>query len=75
MRKAVILIVVLAAAICSLTQTAHSIDTLINVTVWDEAEGGNGHTYALLKMTITWDSARVIVPTLTMDSMAGYLAT
>ena len=48
---------------------------MVNIVTWDEAEGGNGHTYALLKMTITWDSARVIVPTLTMDSMAGYLAT
>jgi len=50
-------------------------DSLINVVTWSHSDGGNEHAYAILKMTITWDSARVIVPTLTMNSMPGYLAT
>ena len=74
MRKAAILIVVLAAAICSLTQTAHSIDTLINVTVWNEAEGGNGHTYAVLAVTKNWTDASATAASLQMAGSSGYLA-
>ncbi len=53
---------------------ADPIDSLVNVTTWQEANGGNGHTYAILKMTITWDSVSVIVPSLDMNGLPGYLA-
>ncbi len=49
-------------------------DSLYNVITWDASAGGNGHTYAILKMTITWDSARIIVPALTMSGVPGNLA-
>lgn len=75
MRKAAILIVVLAATICSLPQTAHSIDTLINVTTWNEAEGGNGHTYAILRITKNWTDANALAKTIQLNGAYGNLAT
>jgi len=66
---------VVAVALISVPCSADPADSLFNVVTWSESDGGNGHTYAILKMTITWDSSRVIAPTLTMDSMPGYLAT
>ncbi|MCH9025001.1 MAG: hypothetical protein IH931_06665, partial [candidate division Zixibacteria bacterium] len=70
-----LVLTIVAVTLISNPCFADPADSLFNVVTWSEIDGGNGHTYAILKMTITWDSSRVIVPTLTMDTMSGYLAT
>lgn len=60
---------------CCLPHSAHSIDTLINVAVWNESEGGNGHTYAVFAITKNWTDANTAARSLRMAGTSGYLAT
>ena len=75
MRNAAILIVAFAATFCSMPQTVHAIDTLINISVWNEADGGNGHTYAILRITKNWTDANALAKTIQLNGAYGNLAT
>lgn len=65
---------VLAAALVFSTSTSNAADTLINVVIWNEAEGGNGHTYAVLAVTKNWTDASATAASLQMAGSSGYLA-
>ncbi len=48
---------------------------LINLVQWTEAEGGNGHWYAVNPVRTHWQGARLIAESMTHDSLVGHLAT
>ncbi len=48
---------------------------LINLVQWTEAEGGNGHWYAVNPVRTHWQGARLVAESMTHDSLVGHLAT
>ena len=50
-------------------------DPIINLTRWEEADGGNGHWYGVLAEEHTWLEAESLAATYLWESQAGYLAT
>jgi hypothetical protein len=50
-------------------------DSLVNIIQWPEAEGGNGHWYAILPVILPWDWADSAAHTYRRDGVQGYLAT
>ncbi|MBD3401313.1 hypothetical protein GF420_00335 [candidate division GN15 bacterium] len=50
-------------------------DSLYNLVQWPEAEGGNGHWYAVFPERMPWETARDVVTSFVVDTMSGYLAT
>jgi len=50
-------------------------DSIVNLTQWTEAEGGNGHWYAILPVILPWDWADSAAHTYARDGVQGYLAT
>ncbi|MCX6834361.1 MAG: lectin-like protein, partial [candidate division Zixibacteria bacterium] len=50
-------------------------DTLLNLVQWPVSEGGNGHWYAYLPSTLSWDQARAAAVRFEKDGVAGHLAT
>ena len=72
--KSLILTIVIAAFVCN-PCFADPADSLVKIIKWQHQDGGNGHTYAVLKMTLNWTEADALVPTLIRDDLPGYLAT
>ena len=64
-----------AVALISNPCFADPVDSLVKITKWEYKDGGNEHTYAVLKMTLNWTEANAVVPTLIRDGKPGYLAT
>jgi len=50
-------------------------DTLVNLIQWSEAEGGNGHWYAIMPELMVWDWADSVAHLFIRDGLQGYLAT
>lgn len=50
-------------------------DELLNLTRWEETDGGNGHWYAVLTGEKYWVDADAATDTLVQGGMTGYLAT
>lgn len=55
--------------------TSFEQDTLANLCQWLEAEGGNGHWYAVFPYILPWDYADSAVHQFMRDGLQGYLAT
>ena len=72
--KSFLLTIVAVAFVCN-PCFADPADSLVNITKWETSDGGNGHTYAVLKMTLNWTEANALAPTLIREGMKGYLAT
>jgi len=72
--KSFLLTIVAVAFVCN-PCFADPTDSLVNITKWETSEGGNDHTYAILKVTLNWTEANALVPTLIRDGLPGYLAT
>ena len=71
--KSLILSVVAVALACNMC-FADPTDSLVKITKWEYQDGGNEHTYAILKQILIWDSANVLVPTILRFGEPGYLA-
>ncbi len=72
--KSLMLTIAIAAFVCN-PCLADPADSLVKIIKWQHQDGGNGHTYAVLKMTLNWTEADALVPTLIRDDLPGYLAT
>ena len=48
---------------------------LVNLVQWPVSQGGNGHLYAYLPRTLSWDQARHAAGLFQMDGVTGHLAT
>ena len=68
------LLTIVAVTLISNPCFADPADSLVRITIWEYEDGGNEHTYAILKQILIWDSANALVPTLVRFGEPGYLA-